>query len=42
VVPEDVAREANLADNSTVVFGSNIYLAGYEGGDGNDFTLTTP
>jgi len=31
---------ANLPDGSTVVFGSNSYLVSYEGGDGNDLTLT--
>lgn len=31
---------ANLADGSTVVVGSNTFQADYEGGDGNDLTLT--
>jgi autotransporter-associated beta strand protein len=31
---------ANLADGSTVVAGSNTFEADYEGGDGNDLTLT--
>jgi len=30
----------NLADGSTVTIGSNTYQANYEGGDGNDLTLT--
>jgi hypothetical protein len=30
----------NLADSSTVTIGSNSYLVSYEGGDGNDLTLT--
>ena len=31
---------SNLADGATVVAGSNTYQANYEGGDGNDLTLT--
>ena len=31
---------SNLADGSTLVLGSNTYKASYEGGDGNDLTLT--
>jgi autotransporter-associated beta strand protein len=31
---------ANLADGSTITVGSNTYQANYEGGDGNDLTLT--
>jgi autotransporter-associated beta strand protein len=31
---------ANLADGATVVVGSNTFQANYEGGDGNDLTLT--
>ncbi len=31
---------ANLADGSTFTFGSNTFQASYEGGDGNDLTLT--
>ena len=31
---------SNLADNSTLTVGSNTYLVSYEGGDGNDLTLT--
>ena len=31
---------SNLADGSTLVVGSNTYLVSYEGGDGNDLTLT--
>jgi hypothetical protein len=31
---------SNLADGSTLVIGSNSYRADYEGGDGNDLTLT--
>ena len=31
---------ANLADRSTVTVGENTYAASYEGGDGNDLTLT--
>lgn len=30
----------NLADGSTIVVGNNSYLVSYEGGDGNDLTLT--
>jgi autotransporter-associated beta strand protein len=31
---------SNLPDNSTVTVGSNTYQVSYEGGDGNDLTLT--
>ena len=31
---------ANLADNSTVTVGNNTFQANYEGGTGNDLTLT--
>ncbi len=31
---------SNLADGSTVTIGSNTFQANYEGGDGNDLTLT--
>jgi autotransporter-associated beta strand protein len=31
---------SNLADSSTIAIGSNTYLVSYEGGDGNDLTLT--
>ena len=31
---------ANLPDGSTITVGSNIFQANYEGGDGNDLTLT--
>jgi autotransporter-associated beta strand protein len=31
---------SNLADGSTVTVGSNTFQANYEGGDGNDLTLT--
>ena len=31
---------ANLADGSTFTVGSNTYLVSYEGGTGNDLTLT--
>jgi hypothetical protein len=31
---------SNLADNSALTVGSNTYLVSYEGGDGNDLTLT--
>ena len=31
---------ANLADGSTFSAGSNVFQASYEGGDGNDLTLT--
>jgi autotransporter-associated beta strand protein len=31
---------SNLADGSTLIGGSNTYLVSYEGGDGNDLTLT--
>jgi len=31
---------ANLADGSTFVVGNNTYQADYQGGDGNDLTLT--
>ena len=30
----------NLADGSTITVGSNTFQANYEGGDGNDLTLT--
>jgi len=30
----------NLADGSTFTVGSNTFQATYEGGDGNDLTLT--
>jgi hypothetical protein len=30
----------NLPDGSTITVGSNTYQADYEGGDGNDLTLT--
>jgi autotransporter-associated beta strand protein len=35
-----VGTFANLSDGSTLVIGSNSYQANYEGGDGNDLTLT--
>ena len=31
---------ANLADGSTLTFGKTKYMVNYEGGDGNDLTLT--
>ena len=31
---------ANLADGSTFTAGSNVFQADYQGGDGNDLTLT--
>jgi autotransporter-associated beta strand protein len=31
---------SNLPDGGTITFGSNTYQANYEGGDGNDLTLT--
>ena len=31
---------ANLPDNSTFTVGRNTYQVNYEGGDGNDLTLT--
>jgi autotransporter-associated beta strand protein len=31
---------SNLPDGATIVIGSNTYLADYQGGDGNDLTLT--
>ena len=31
---------ANLADGGTIAIGSNTFQANYEGGDGNDLTLT--
>jgi hypothetical protein len=31
---------SNLADGSTVTVGSNTFQADYQGGDGNDLTLT--
>ena len=31
---------SNLADGETVTVGSNTFQANYEGGDGNDLTLT--
>ena len=33
---------SNLADGSTLIVGSNTYKANYEGGTGNDLTLTVP
>jgi hypothetical protein len=33
-------RFGNLPDGATVTVGSNTFLANYEGGDGNDLTLT--
>jgi hypothetical protein len=30
----------NLADGSTITSGNNTFQANYEGGDGNDLTLT--
>ena len=35
-----VGTFANLADGSTIIVGSNIFQADYEGGDGNDLALT--
>jgi len=31
---------SNLADGAIVTIGSNTFQANYEGGDGNDLTLT--
>jgi hypothetical protein len=31
---------SNLADGSTLIVGNNAFQANYEGGDGNDLTLT--
>ena len=31
---------SNLADGETVTVGNNTFQANYEGGDGNDLTLT--
>ena len=31
---------SNLPDGSTIIIGNNTYQASYEGGDGNDLTLT--
>ena len=31
---------SNLSDGATITIGSNTYQANYEGGDGNDLTLT--
>jgi hypothetical protein len=31
---------ANLADGGTITVGTNTFQADYEGGDGNDLTLT--
>src|SRR5260370_11706317 len=31
---------SNLADGSTITIGNNTFQASYEGGDGNDLTLT--
>ena len=31
---------ANLVDGATITVGNNSYLASYEGGDGNDLTIT--
>jgi hypothetical protein len=33
-------RFANLPDGSTITIGGNTFQASYEGGDGNDLTLT--
>lgn len=33
-------RFVNLADGATIIAGPNTYQANYEGGDGNDLTLT--
>jgi hypothetical protein len=33
-------RFTNLADGGTITIGSNTFQANYEGGDGNDLTLT--
>jgi autotransporter-associated beta strand protein len=38
--PPISGRFANLADGATITVGSNTYQANYEGGDGNDLTLT--
>jgi hypothetical protein len=35
-----VGRFSNLPDGSTITVGSNTFQASYEGGDGNDLTLT--
>jgi autotransporter-associated beta strand protein len=35
-----VGAFSNLADGSTITIGSNTFQANYEGGDGNDLTLT--
>jgi fibronectin-binding autotransporter adhesin len=35
-------RFSNLADGSTLTVGNNTYLVSYEGGSGNDLTLTVP
>ena len=35
-----VGAFANLPDGGNVTVGSNTYVADYEGGDGNDLTLT--
>ena len=31
---------SNLADDGTITIGSNTFQANYQGGDGNDLTLT--
>ena len=31
---------SNMADGAIITIGSNIFQARYEGGDGNDLTLT--
>ena len=31
---------ANLSDGASITIGSNTFQASYEGGDGNDLTLT--
>lgn len=36
-----VGTFSNLPDGASVVVGSNTLLVSYEGGDGNDLTLTT-
>ena len=38
--PRLVVSFSNLPDGSTVTIGSNTFQADYEGGDGNDLTLT--
>ena len=39
-VPPVLGTFSNLPDGSTITAGNNTFQANYEGGDGNDLTLT--